>query len=112
MPGRHNWNNLITKMSPQRRARIEKGVREDLAEMLLAEIRRTAGLTQGQLAQSLGIKQPTLSQLESQDDMQISTLRRIVEALDGELEIIATLPTGRVTLSQFRDPPKRKLHSA
>jgi transcriptional regulator with XRE-family HTH domain len=100
---RHKWTNLTKGMSPQRRARIEQGVQEDLAEMLLSEIRRLAGLTQEQLAHSLGVKQPTLSQLESQDDMQISTLRRIVEALGGELEIIATLPTGRIALSQFRE---------
>jgi transcriptional regulator with XRE-family HTH domain len=66
-------------------------------------------LTQAQVAQSLGVKQPTLSQLESQDDMQISTLRRIVEALGGELEIIATLPTGRIALSQFREPRRKML---
>ena len=106
MAGRHNWNNLIKRMAPQRRARIERGVREDLTEMLLSEIRRLAGLTQEQLAASLGVKQPTLSQLESQDDMQISTLRRIVEKLGGELEIIATLPAGRVALSQFNDTRK------
>jgi len=106
MAGRHNWNNLIKRMTPQRRARIEQGVREDLTEMLLSEIRRLAGLTQEQLAASLGVKQPTLSQLESQNDMQISTLRRIVEKLGGELEIIATLPTGRVALSQFKDTRK------
>lgn len=106
MAGRHNWNNLIKRMAPERRARIEQGVREDLAEMLLSEIRRAAGLTQEQLAASLGIKQPTLSRLESQDDMQISTLRCIVERLGGDLEIIATLPTGRVALSQFKDTEK------
>jgi hypothetical protein len=35
------------------------------------------GLTQEEVAQSLGIKQPTLSRLESQEDMQVSTLRRL-----------------------------------
>jgi transcriptional regulator with XRE-family HTH domain len=68
-------------------------------------------MTQIQLAKALGVKQPTLSQMESQDDMQISTLRRIVEALGGSLEIIATLPTGRIALSQFK-PSKRALRSA
>jgi transcriptional regulator with XRE-family HTH domain len=102
MAGRHNWNKLVNKMPPQRRQRIERGVREDLAEMLLSEIRQLAGLTQQQLAESIGIKQPTLSTLESQDDMQISTLYRIVEALGGHLEIVANLPTGRVSISQFK----------
>lgn len=102
MAGRHDWNKLVKRMKPERRARIEQGVRADLAEMLLSEIRRLAGLTQEQLAKSLGIKQPTVSHLEGQKDMQVSTLYRIVAALGGDLEIIATLPTGRVSLSQFR----------
>lgn len=70
--------------------------------MLLSEMRRHAGMTQQQLAKALRIKQPTLSGIESQDDMQISTLQRIVHALGGELDIIATLPGGRVALSQFK----------
>jgi predicted transcriptional regulator len=58
-------------------------------------------LTQVELAKTIGITQPTLSHLESQSDMQISTLRRIVEALGGRLDIVATLPAERITLSQF-----------
>src|SRR5437588_12647631 len=108
MAGRHNWDKLTKRMTRERRSRIEHGVREDLAEMLLSEIRRLAGLTQGQLARSLGIKQPTLSQLESQDDMQIDTLRRVVEALGGELEIIANFPGSRVRLSQFNNTRKKR----
>jgi len=90
-------------MSPERRARIDRAVQKELERMLLVELRKLSGMTQAQVAKALGIKQPSLSQLESQDDMQISTLRRIVEALGGELEIIATLPTGRVALSQFKE---------
>jgi transcriptional regulator with XRE-family HTH domain len=74
-----------------------------MAEMLLAEIRRAVGLTQEHVAASLGIKQPSLSRLESQDDMQISTLRRLVAALGGELEIIAHLPGGAIRITQFQD---------
>ena len=98
-----NFKELEAKMSPQRRARIEALARDTLAEMLLAEIRRQAGLTQVDLAETLGIKQPSLSKLEAQDDMQISTLRRIVNALGGELELIANLPGGAIKLTQFKD---------
>jgi transcriptional regulator with XRE-family HTH domain len=111
MAGRNDWNNLVKSMPADRRARIERGVREDLTAMLLSEIRRHTGLTQQQLAESLGIKQPTLSALESQDDMQISTLSRIIEALGGELEIIAKLPGGRVAIRQFNHG-KRERRSA
>jgi len=71
--------------------------------MLLAEVRKEAGLTQTEVAEALGVRQPSLSKLESQDDMQISTLRRIVAALGGELELVAKMPGGTIKLSQFKD---------
>jgi transcriptional regulator with XRE-family HTH domain len=111
MAGRHNFNELRGRMSPARRARNKRAVKTQMRRMLLAELRRLAGVTQVELAASMGIKQPTLSHLESRNDMQLSTLRRIVEALGGELEIIATLPSGQVSLSQFKHP-RRKLQSS
>ncbi len=101
-----NFNELRNKMSPERRARIDGMTREMMVEMLLAEIRQEAGLTQNDLADVLGIKQPTLSKLESQDDMQISTLRRIIHALGGELELVAKMPRGTIRLGQFKDDLK------
>lgn len=98
-----NFKELEAKMSPKRRSRIEAMARDTMAEMLLAEIRRQTGLTQVDLAGALGIKQPSLSKLESQDDMQISTLRRIVNALGGDLELIANMPGGAIKLTQFKD---------
>ena len=98
-----NFNELRNRMSTERRAKNELGVREELTEMLLGEIRRLAGLTQEQAAESMGITQSALSRLESQDDMYVSTLVRIVESLGGRLEIIADMPDGqRVSVSQFR----------
>jgi DNA-binding XRE family transcriptional regulator len=107
MAGHRNFNELRRRLSPQRRARNERSARMALERMLLAELRRLAGKTQVEIAASMGITQPTLSQLESQDDMQVSTLQRIVEALGGELEIIAKLPTRRVALSQFANARNR-----
>ncbi len=97
------FEELRSRMSPQRQARIEQNAREMMVEMLLAEIRKEAGLTQVDLAEELGIKQPSLSKLEAQEDMQISTLRRIIQALGGELELVARMPRGDIRLSQFRD---------
>ena len=75
--------------------------RELLGELLLSEIRELAGKSQRQVADVLGIKQPSLSKLEKQSDMQISTLRRIVNALGGELEVVARFPAGTVKIDQF-----------
>jgi len=64
---------------------------------------QATGLTQEEVAASLGIKQPTLSRIESQDDIQVSTLQRLVRALGGELEIIAHLPGRDVRIRQFKE---------
>ncbi len=37
--------------------------------MLLSQIREAVGLTQEEVAATLGIRQPTLSRMESQGDM-------------------------------------------
>ena len=98
-----NFKELGAKMPPARLARAKQRAREAMAEMLLAEIRKEAGMTQEDLARAMGIKQPSLSKLESQGDMQISTLRRLVSALGGELELIAHLPQGDVYIGQFAE---------
>ncbi len=69
--------------------------------MLLSEIRKIRGKSQQQVANAIGIKQPSLSKLEKQSDMQISTLQRIVRALGGELDVIVRFPDGTVRIEQF-----------
>jgi len=96
-----SFQKLRQRMTPEARKRATLRAREMMAEMLLAEIRKEAGFTQEQVADILGIKQPSLSKLEAQDDMQISTLRKIVRALGGEVEIVAHMPTGDIRIRQF-----------
>lgn len=98
---RRNFRELEARMSPASRRRSRALARQWMREMLLAEVRRAQGKTQMQVAKSLRITQPSLSKLESQSDIQVSTLNRIVEALGGELEVVAKLPTGSVRLTQF-----------
>jgi transcriptional regulator with XRE-family HTH domain len=90
-------------MSAKSRARGDRRTRKLLFELLLSEIRKLAGKSQGELAKKLGIKQPSLSKLENQDDMQISTLKKIIEALGGEVHIVARFPSGNVRIRQFDD---------
>ena len=58
----------------------------------LRELRLLAERTQEQLADSLGIKQPSVHKMERQSDLYLSTLRRFVEAAGGTLELVVTLP--------------------
>ncbi|AQT67398.1 Antitoxin HigA [Anaerohalosphaera lusitana] len=95
------FSELEKRMDPESVKRAKARAREEMAQMLLAEIRKETGITQENLAKSMGIKQPSLSKLESQRDMQISTLRRLIEALGGKLELIAHMPEGDIKISQF-----------
>ena len=101
MAGHKNWKTLLNDMAPERRERLENEARQDKASLLLAELRKLEGLTQVELAAKLGVRQSAVSQLEQQDDMQISTLQRLVAALGGVLEITVRLPGGEYRLGQF-----------
>ena len=96
------FEKLTGKMNPERVKRAKSKAKDIMAEMLLSEIRKDVGLTQEDLAKAIGIKQASLSKLESQEDMQITTLQRLVKALGGQLELIAHMPGGDIRISQFK----------
>lgn len=58
----------------------------------LRALRQIAGKGQADIAAALRIKQPSVSKIEKQADMHISTLRSYVEAIGGELELTVRLP--------------------
>ena len=79
-----SFDQLVKRTATKRtRQRAAARTRELLGELLLSEIRGRAGKSQRQVAEALEIKQPSRSKLEKQSDMQISTLRRIVNAWAG-----------------------------
>jgi transcriptional regulator with XRE-family HTH domain len=96
-----NFKELQAKMSPEARARSEAKAERIIQEMALDELRAALDLTQEQLADVLHIKQAAISKVERRSDMFISTLRKIIEAMGGELEIRAILPGGTVRIRQF-----------
>jgi len=94
---------LREKMSPPARARAEALSRGMLAEMPLHELRQARQLSQEQLAEILGQRQASVSKLERRTDMYISTLRRFIEAMGGELHILARFPEGEVRVKNLGD---------
>jgi hypothetical protein len=96
-----SFNTLKNKLSDESKTRIQARVKTALEEMPLAELRRARKFTQQQIAQSLKIKQASVSKMESQTDMYISTIRRFIEAMGGELEIIAKFPEGSIIVDNF-----------
>jgi hypothetical protein len=55
------------------------------------------------------MKQPSLAKLEAQTDMLISTLRKVMKAMGGELEVAVRFPQGRVWLKQFELAPLSRI---
>lgn len=92
---------LESKMSPESRARSDAIYRQLLAELPLAELRRARGLSQKTLAGVLHVNQASISKMERRTDMYISTLRSHIEAMGGELEIVARFPDGAVKIANF-----------
>ena len=95
------FSELEAKMSPERRGRINDEVNKALTEMPIHELRNARGLSQRVLAEALHIQQPAVAKMEKRTDMYISTLRSHIEAMGGELEIIARFPDGNVKISNF-----------
>lgn len=91
----NKWNTLKRRMSPAARARVDARVKATLSGMPLAEIRKAVGLTQNDLARKLDVGQGSVSKVETAADMYLTTLRKYVEAMGGELHLTAVFPGGR-----------------
>ena len=92
MAGRHSFDRLRESLpvaACTEAAALTDAMERDLS---LAELRRARQMTQDQLASDLHINQASIAKLERRTDMYLSTLRRFVEAMGGELEIVARFP--------------------
>src|SRR5690606_26627338 len=96
------FRDLYRKLPEDARRRIEERVETALKEMPLHELREARNLTQQQLAAQLRSGQAAVSKLERRADMYVSTLRRFIEAMGGELVILARFPDGDVRITGFR----------
>lgn len=79
----------------QRVAAMEAAIEHAL---LLGEIREQRSLSQSDLADVLGMSQARVSQVENQNDLYLSTLKRYIEALGGELELAAVFDGERIEI--------------
>jgi DNA-binding XRE family transcriptional regulator len=62
----------------------------------LAEVRNALVMTQDEVARVLNVKQNAVAQLEKRSDLLLSTLRKYVEAMGGELAV--SVKTGQGTV--------------
>jgi transcriptional regulator with XRE-family HTH domain len=88
-----NADDIIKKLSPAQRKKVEARAAELIAEeMTLRELRHARKLTQVKMAKKLGVTQDSVSRLEKRSDLLLSTLRKTVEALGGNLSLVAEFP--------------------
>jgi predicted transcriptional regulator len=90
----HKWSDLkAERFSPEDVEKLRKEALRDLLEEDLRALREAAGVTQEELAEKVGADQSQISRLERQGggDARVSLLKRYVEALGGEIQIVATL---------------------
>ena len=88
-----NIDDVIKGLSPARRKKVESRAAELIAEeMSRQELRRAREQTQVQVAKILGITQDSVSRLEKRSDILLSTLRKTVQVMGGNLSLVAEFP--------------------
>ncbi|ERK17784.1 putative transcriptional regulator [Pantoea sp. AS-PWVM4] len=86
---------LLADEKPSVVAKAEKMATGTLLNIHLAELREKVDKTQVEMATSLGVKQPTVAEMEKPGrDVKLSTLKRYVEAAGGKLRVDVELPDG------------------
>lgn len=101
------WTELRSKMTPESQARAAAKTEALLLEMQLTELRQAREKTQAEVAAALGTGQAAVSKLERREDMYVSTLREYVEALGGELRLVAAFPEGDIPIHPYPAPAKQ-----
>lgn len=86
---------LLADEKPEVVADAQAMVADILLNIHLAELREKVQKTQVEMAQTLGIRQPTVAGMEKPGrDLKLSTLKRYVEAAGGKLRLDVELPDG------------------
>jgi transcriptional regulator with XRE-family HTH domain len=105
-----NIRDKMEKLNAAQRKKVEYRAAELIAEeMSLRDLRKARKLTQARVAKTLGITQDSVSRLEKRTDLLLSTLRKTVQAMGGEVRILAEFPDrAPVQLSELSEDPPRK----
>lgn len=89
-----NLNEILADLPASRKDRISARFEELNDAVNLAQLRQLIGVSQSELAGRLSMKQPSISKVEGQGDLQLSTLVRYVEGLGAKLKISVEMPDG------------------
>ncbi len=97
------FNEEFNQLDPERQERIKIRAAEiELEELTLKRLGEKLGFSSSELAECLEKQKTTVSQLESVQNLELNTLRNVVNALEGTIEIIIRIPHKEpVILSDF-----------
>ncbi|PYU33661.1 MAG: transcriptional regulator [Acidobacteria bacterium] len=100
----------IGRLNRLRQRKIESRAAELIAEkMSLRDLRKARKLTQARVAKVLGVTQDSISRLEKRSDLLLSTLRKTVQAMGGDVRIVAEFrDRAPVVLSHLSDDAQPK----
>ncbi len=94
----HQWKDLQHKMGTTRRKQLHQEVEQEILDMDLRGLRELVGKTQQDMAALVQQSQGQVSDTERRTDHRLSTLRKYVEALGGEIEVVANFGDKRIRL--------------
>jgi DNA-directed RNA polymerase specialized sigma subunit len=96
-------DDFIASLPQEEQATIHKEAERLIAEeMTLQELRKARERSQQIVGEILHVNQAAVSKIERRTDMYVSTLRSFIEAMGGELDIIARFPDhAPVRIKQF-----------
>ncbi len=91
MSGHTKWSEIrkLRPRTPEQEAAIQEGIREIRRENALTQLGRLHEVGQAELVEMLGMTPEEIARTEQADEPRLATLRRFVEALDGELIVQA-----------------------
>ena len=85
-------NDWIARQPSALKAAGEARGRDLIRNVTLREVREAVRRTQVEVAAATGTSQDRVSKLEHSDDALVSTLRRHIRALGGELRLVVEFP--------------------
>lgn len=101
MSGHKSFAALRERMTSDQREQASRKANQLRHEMALHELREARRLTQAALGETLHVDQSAVAKMEKRTDMYVSNLRRFVQAMGGELHVVARFPEGDVEITNF-----------
>ena len=88
------FRDYMASLPEERRRKIEEGTQKLIFAYQLEMARKARRVSQKQLAAALRVSQPAIAKMEHEEDMKLSTLKRLVEGMGGILRVEAEFPDG------------------